>query len=307
VTSQFDVPATVLAPGLLGESLGLLHQLSVNPAAGLLDLADAAGTPALGTLLLALPPSLESELEGWMNGYLDATTVDGTSPHSRIVALDAQVRSVLLDWDLQSTLDLPGSGAGTHTPIALVFSAAGEPIVVEVDATAPVTAATNVTGTVSWPAGGGSPRVAIGDHFMGVPFGYYAQTALDTLMQREYGAPGVAAALDAIVDCAALARSVAGRCVGPDFAPVCVGHEAELIAICEAGLDAATAQLEERIRAIDFEAIRFEAGAATVEGVAVEAGAGTASATGLSGGVWTSTIDLGNVPEAATATFTAAR
>jgi hypothetical protein len=308
VTSQFEVPATVAAPGPLGDVLRLLHELSVNPAGGLLDMAEMAGVPALGTLRDLLPSSLEDELEGWMNGYLDTATVGGVSPHDEIVALDDMIRSVLLDWDLRSTLDLPASASGTHAPIALVFSAGGEPIVVPVDATAPVTAGTDVTATVIWPSGGGSPSVAIGDHAMGIPFGHYTLTAIDTITEMEYGTPGIGAALDAIVDCAAMATSVGAQCVGPEWARVCVGHEAELTEICEGGLDALAAQLEESILGIDYQAIHFVSGTATVEGVAVDDVASTATASALSSGTWTSTIDLAQgEPEEATATFTATR
>jgi hypothetical protein len=303
VTSQLEVPATVAAPGPLGDSLRLLHQLSVNPGGALLDMADAAGVPALGTLRLVLPASVEDRLEGWMNDYLEGATVNGRSPHDEIVALDDQVRAVLLDWDLRSTLELPASAPGTHAPIALVFTAEGEPIVVPVDATAPVTAGTGVTATVSWSAGGGAVQVAVGDHAMGIPFGHYALEALETVMQRTRGAEDLAGALDAIVDCGAMARSVADQCAGL----LCVGHEAELTAICEGGVAATAARLEARILAIDYQAIHFISGTATVEGVIVDLNTWTATAASLTGGAWESTIDLGGEPEEATATFDATR
>ncbi len=302
VTSSFEVPATAAAPGPLGESLGVLHELSVNPAGGLLDLAETAGVPSLGTLRLLLPDALEGRLEGWMNDYLNAASVNGTSPHARITSLDDRVRSVLLDWDLRSTLTLAPGEAGTHAPVALVFAAAGEPVVVPVEASAPVTAATGVSAIVTWPAAG-SPFVTLGDHAIGVPFGHYALTGLDAILAREYGAGGIGAVLGGIVDCAGMARSVADQCVG--F--LCVGHETELREICEGGVAEAEARLEARILAIDYQAIRFVSGTATAEGIAVDAGTGTASATALSAGEWSATVDLGQEPEAAMATFTATR
>lgn len=302
LTSRFAVPATAAAPGPLGDSLRLLHQLAVNPAAAVLELADTAGVPAVGTLRLVLPSALEDELEGWMNDYLETVTVDGASPLAQLQVLDAQVRSVLLDWDLRSTLVLPAAGSGTHAPDALVFSAAGEPIVVEVDFTAPITAGTGVVATVSFHAGG-SPTVMIGDHAMGVPFGTYALRAIDFTLERVYGVPDLRAVLGQAVDCGAMAASVADECV----AMLCVGHEAELQAICEGGLDEAAAQLEERIRAVDYQAIHFESGTATVAGIAVDATSGAATAARLDAGTWTATVDLGQEPELATATFTAIR
>src|SRR5512138_3461410 len=80
VTSRFEVPATVAAPGPLGDALRLVHGLAVDPGTALLDLAEDAGVPALGELRLVLPDALESELAGWMNGYLETAAVDGVSP-----------------------------------------------------------------------------------------------------------------------------------------------------------------------------------------------------------------------------------
>lgn len=297
VTSQFEVPATVAAPGPLGDALRLLHQLAENPAAALLDLAETAGVPSLGTLRAVLPSTLEDELEGWMNGYLD------TSSQAELVALDDLIRSVLLDWELDSTLELPaGAGAdGTHAPTALVFSAGGAPIVVPVDVTAPVTAATGVTATVTV-SDGGVPRATFGDHAMGIPFGHYALQALEIVTEERYGTPGIRAALGATVDCAAMAGSVADQCVG--F--ICVGHEADLEAICEGGLDEAADQLEARILEIDYKAVHLQSGTATVEGIALSATGATATA--LTEGTWTATVDLAQGSEEdAVATFTAVR
>jgi hypothetical protein len=237
-----------------------------------------------------------------MSDYLKETTVDGVPVHARIVELDDRIRSVLLDWDLQSTLALPASGTGTHAPTALVFSAEGEPIVVPVSVTAPVTAGVDVLATVSVPAGG-EPTVTLGDHFMGVPFGRYAMLGVDAVLAREWGAAGIHEALDAIVDCGALARSVATECVDVEFIEVCVGHADLLEVVCEAGVATAASQLEERILGIDFKAIHFESGTATVQGATV------AAATALTDGTWTATIDLGQTeePEEATATFGAVR
>lgn len=293
VTSRFEVPATVAAPGPLGDALRLVHGLNVDPGAALLDLAEQAGVPALSELRLVLPDALEAELTGWMNGYLTTATVGGESPHDRIAALDALIRSVLLAWELRSTLSLPVGAAGTHAPVAIAFDSPAGPVVVPVGATAPVTSGTGVTATLAWNGGPGAPAtVSIGDHAMGVPFGRYALTGLEALLAQR-GFADLHALLADAVGCGALAAAVAGRCLGP----VCVGHEASLLAVCEAGVGEAAARLEARVLALDYEAIHFQAGTAT---------AGPAG--GLSAGTWTAAIDLGNGAEQATlASFTAAR
>ncbi len=301
ITSRFEVPATVAAPGPLGDALRLVHGLAVDPGAGLLDLAEDAGVPALGELRMVLPDALESELTAWMNGYLATATVDGVSPHARIVELDALVRSVLLRWELRSTLVLPADAAGTHAPVSLAFDSPAGPVVVPLEATAPVTAGVGVTAAVSWPGGPEGAAVAsVGDHAMGVPFGRYALQGLETILLARYGTTEVGAVLSGAVDCPAMAASVASRCVG--F--VCVGHEAELLEVCEGGVAEAATRLEARILGLDFRAIHFERGTATAVGAARSP---AQAPTSLQDGVWTATIDLGNGAETATATFSAVR
>ncbi len=305
VSSSFQIPATAAAPGPLGDALRLVHGLAENPAGTLLDVAADAGVPALDTLQLVVPDALADLLEGWMNAYLTAATSDAVSPHGEIVRLDDLIRSVLLTWELRSELRLEADAGGTHAPLAIAFDLLDTPVVIPVEATDPFTTATGVRATVSWPDGVESAaRASVGDHAMGVPFGRYALQALDLALLAGWGAADVRSMIDGVVDCAAMGRSVAGRCVG--F--VCVGHEAEVEAVCAAGLDEVAARIEARILALDYEAIRFQAGTATPEDVTLGAAEpAPATADRLVEGVWTATVDMGQGAEPATATFTAAR
>ncbi len=301
VASRFEVPATVAAPGPLGDALRLEHGLAVDPGTALLDLAEDAGVPAVGELRLVLPDALESELTAWMNAYLETATVEGVSAHARVAELDALVRSVLLEWELRSTLVLPEGAPGTHAPLSLAFDSPVGPVVVPLDATAPATTGVAVTASVSWPGGPDGAAVAsIGDHAMGIPFGRYALQGLEAILLARYGAGDVATVLSGAIDCPAMATSVASRCVA--FA--CVGHEAELLDACAAGVAEAAAGIEGRILALDYRAIHFERGTATAVGAARSP---AQAPTSLQNGVWTATIDLGNGAEAATATFSAVR
>jgi hypothetical protein len=302
VTSRFEVPATVAAPGPLGDTLRLVHGLATDPGAALLDFAEDAGVPALGELRMVLPDALESDLTGWMNAYLESATLDGTSPHARIVALDDLVRSVLLEWELRSTLVLPADEAGRHEPVAIAFDSPAGPVVVPLDATAPVTAGVGVTATVSWPDGpGGAPVATVGDHAMGIPFGRYALQGVEAILLARYGAPDVGSFLAGAVGCPAMAASVADRCLG--F--VCVGHEAELLEVCEGGVAEAASRIEAQLLGLDFQAIHFERGTAVAVGASFDP---ARDATALQDGVWTATIDLAQGgTESATATFSAVR
>jgi hypothetical protein len=95
-----------------------------------------------------------------------------------------------------------------------------------------------------------------------------------------------------------MAASVAARCISI----VCVGHTAELVAICQGGLSEGATQIENQIRGLDFKAIHFQNGTATAVGSTVLL---PNNATSLTDGVWAATIDFGDGPQPATATFTA--
>ena len=274
-----------------------MHSLVENPGAAILQFADDAGVPAAAALRAALPDALESRLADWMNSYLETATVNGVSPYDHFVWLDNTVQSLLLNWELQSRLVLPVDRPGTHTPVSFLFVSPAGPI--PLDPTAPVSPGVGVTATVSWPSGpDGAAVMTISDHTMGLPFGRYAPQALNAILLADYGAEDVAAYLANAVDCSAMGDSVASHCVSI----VCVGHPAEVAAICQGGLAEGASQIENQILGLDFRAIHFERGTAIAVGSTVSRPQNAAS---LDGGVWTSTIDFGDGPQPATATFTA--
>lgn len=295
VSSAFDLQAVAAAPGPVRNTLGLVHGLVADPGAAILSFADQAGVPALGTLRSVLPDALESRLSGWITSYIK-TPVAGSSPFDQLVGLDNLVQSLILSWGLESRLALPPSQAGTHAPVRLVFTPS---VSFPLDGTASVTSGINVTATLTWPNGtGGSALVNVSDHFMGFPFGRYALQALNTILLAEYGKPNMAAYLSDFVGCEGMANSVSSQCVSV----LCVGHKDELLSVCEGGLAAAASQIEDQIRGLDFKAIRFQSGRANAEGVAVSR---PQDATSWQNGTWDPTVDLGDGPQAAKATFTA--
>jgi hypothetical protein len=303
VSSQFQIPATAAAPGPVGDTLRLVHRLVDDPAAAILSFADDAGVPGLSTLRSALPDVLESKLTGWMNAYIKTASVGGVSPYDQIVAMDQLIQSLLLNWGLQSRLTLPLGAPGTHAPVSLSFASSSNPVVIPLDATASVTSATDVTATVSWPGGpNGAAVVTISDHTMGLPFGRYALQALNAILLSQYGAANLAAYLSSAIGCPGMAKSVASQCVSVVITDVCVGHESDLLAVCEAGLSEAAKQIEDQIRGLDLKAIHCLSGTATAIGASLSR---PQDATALDNGLWTVTVDFGSGAQPATATFSA--
>jgi hypothetical protein len=300
VTSPFEIPASAAAPGPVADALGLVHGFVVDPGAAILGFADDAGVAGLGTLRSVLPDALESRLTGWINDYIKTASVGGVTPYSQLVWLDDTMRALLLYWTLQSRLALPVGTTGTHSPVTLVFaSTTGTPYSVPVDPTAQVTAGIGVAAVVSWPSGASGPAVAtISDHFMGLPFGRYVLRALDAVLLAEHGAPTLATFLANAVGCPAMAAYVASQCVSI----VCVGHESDLLDVCEGGLAEAARQIEGQITGLDFKAIHFQQGTAIAVGAQVGR---PQDATALADGTWTASVDFGSGEQPATANFSA--
>jgi hypothetical protein len=300
VSSQFDVSATAAAPGPLGDALGLVHTFVVDPGAAIINYAGQAGVPGLSTLRSVLPDALESRLAGWMSSYIKSASVGGVTPYDSLSWLDGTVRALLLYWGLQSRLALPVGISGTHSPSSLTFAlSSGSPISFPLDSTASVTAGIGVTALVSFPDGpGGRASVTISDHFMGLPFGRYALQALNAILLERYGDANLTAFLSDAVGCAGMASFVASQCVSI----VCVGHESDILDVCEGGLGEGAKQIEDQITGLDFKAIHFQQGTATAIGAQVTR---PQDATALQDGVWAVTVDFGSGEQPAHATFAA--
>ena len=112
---------------------------------------------------------------------------------------------------------------------------------------------------------------------------------------RHHGHRG---ALGAAVDCAAAA---AAKVATTGAFGKTVGHEAEVRALCETGLDRAVAKLRARIAEQNWEVIRLETGSATM----VDAD-GDHTAEQLGEGTWTAKLDAGQGLRPVPATFTGA-
>lgn len=304
LVNRFELAAASMVPGTAGEAFTLLDGLGNRPATTLLALADAAGAPAAGIVASALPGEVESRLDEWMKAYLtSAQEGNSSSAYAEIVKLNGQIQSVLVSFALHSDLAL-SSGAdptSAHSPRALVFFQDTSPVTVQVPFIE-VAAARGVRATISWSssaeAAAGNSEMTIEDHAMGIPFGRYAVSALNIALQEALGARDLAAALAQLVDCSAMAASVANRCVGP----LCVGHAAELSAVCTAGLGRAASEIEAAMGALDFKAIHFQSGRARGSGCFATEGA-PAAPDRLSDGVWSVTVDLGSGEKPASATF----
>ena len=144
----------------------------------------------------------------------------------------------------------------------------------------------------------GATKLALGQHWFGLPYGTLAYRAFNQGLEQERGADfqGVVAEL---FDCPGLASSVAKRCV----LGICVGHTRELREVCEQGLEEIVSRTQEKFESMNFEAVRFERGDAELALAAPQAKNITEREVRLVDGTWQASVDLGQGPRSVTATF----
>jgi hypothetical protein len=290
VRTVFDVTANAVLPEPAYEVVATLRDFSTAPAHTLLDLAEYAGVPAVSELRAALPASLENKLEGWIDDQIEAVTINGVPVTQIAGEIAALGETTLTQFAADGELAINGPAA-THRLTTIDFTPAG----LDVKLPLGILPADIVAATTTARCDDGA--LALGDHRFGIPFGTYAWRALESVTTAQYGA-GVRALLGQAVNCPAVATAVANKCV----LGVCVGHRAQLTEVCERGLDEVVARAQAKVEAIRFDAIRLEAGTATLADVDA---AGVAHR--LTGGVWTAQIDASQGLRPVPATFTGAR
>jgi hypothetical protein len=294
--SELDIQAAALLPQTAYDAVETIRGLRDMPGQTLFDLAEAAGVPAVGTLRDALPWALESRLYGWIDSQL-ASYTHGDGPIATAIDLVLTLAETsIAELRLQSELTLDG-GAATHRLDTIVFAFEGHEVSQELAGFSTVLDLEETPAATCSPDGT-EARVTLGAHSFGIPYGELALAALDDVLVAEFGTD-LRGTLGLLVDCPSLAADVADRC----YLGVCVGHESELLAICEGALDYVADEIRERVGAVRFDAISLDAGTARM----IDGAPADRVADQLTGGVWTARIDAGMGPRSAPGTFTGTR
>jgi hypothetical protein len=299
LTSTLDLPATLLAPQPAADAFATLQGLRKDPARTLFDLAEQAGVPHAQTLHQALPDILQSRLDGWIDAFVAHAVFEGQPVNGELDALLAAGARLQLQVDVLSDLslgapDAAGTCAATHTVRALRLTALPEQGAITIPALpepiAPGATQSPLSVRLTAPRAGDA-LVTTGDHSFGLPIGQYMVAALDASLRQRYG-QDLRGLLGTMVDCGALAASVAHECIGP----LCVGHQDDLRAVCEGGLDQAADRVRERLLEHDFKALHFRSG--TADFTAPDR---------LDAGVWKVSVNLGQGERAVAGRFSGSR
>jgi hypothetical protein len=285
LTTTLDLPTTLLAPQPAADAFATLAGLRNDPARTIFDLAEQAGVPHAQTLHQALPDILQSRLDGWINAFVAHAVFEGHPVNGELDALITAGANLQLQVDVLSDLslnapDATGTCTATHAVRALRLHALPDQTAITIP-TIPAPLAQGITESalsvrLTAPRHGDA-LFTTSDHAFGLPIGQYMVAALDASLRQRYG-HDLRGTVGQLVDCQALAASVAHECVGP----VCVGHEDELHGVCEGALDKLADQVKERLLEHDFKAVHFASG--TADFTAPDR---------LDGGVWKASVNAG--------------
>lgn len=290
VRSNIEITIEALLPEPAANLVETMRDFSVNPAHTLITLADEAGVPAVGTLRAALPDYLEAKVEGWINDEINKLSINGLTIQQLAAQAVTLAETSLTQVDLESELTID-AGTATHRLVAVDLTPTG------LDAKLALGAFPGEITTQTTTARTSGATLLVGEQLFSVAYGEYAWHAIDAQVTAEYGG-NIRATLGAAVNCPLIAARVANKCV----LGVCVGHAADLTAICERGLDEVVDRAHAKLATFRFDALHLAAGTATM----VDANHDRL-AEGLTGGVWTAEINAGQGLRHAPATFTATR
>jgi len=313
IVSTYDLTVGTVLPESVATYAQDIVGLRSDPAGTMFKLLDDAGVPLASDLLDALPDALADELKKAINEFFAADVYGDARVASELDLLTTAIQTVLARPDVVSQLslsapDATGAITVTHRLQELryrPYDGAAE-IVIPIVAPPPpvssiVTLETTATGRVTRGLAGEDAHLQVGDHAFGLPYGSYVLAALDQAAGRRYGT-NLRGALRLLMDCDGMAASVAGKCV----LGACIGHQSTLVAICDSGVDLAYEKLTERIRELNFDALR-QNGQAQMWDAAAAGDTGDLSIDRVTTGSWAASVDFGMGARNVAATFAGAR
>ncbi len=290
IVSQVDITAEVFLPGQAELVVSTLRELSTDPAHALITIADEAGVPAVGTLYNLLPGIITDQLEGWINNEIAKVKINGKSITEYAGQIAGLAGTALTHFTVDSELLFHGQTA-THRITALDLTPTGINFKLPIGGLAGDLLSQD---TSVFLATGGA--VKLGEQHFGLDYGEYAWEGLDAASQALFG-DDIRGALGNAINCPNLAHNIADKCVFT----VCVGHQAELTAICEGGLDAIVNFAHDRMAALRLDVLHLASG----QGQLIDDN-GDGAFDRITGGTWQAELNLGLGLRPTTASFASA-
>lgn len=290
LTNHVDLSVELILPAQAELVVSTLRTFSTNPAQALLQLPGDAGVPAVSTLLSLIPGVLMDQIDGWINGFIDPISINGVKLTDAAGAIANLAQTALTKVDLDSQLQITGDSA-TQTFTALDLSPAGIDHTVQLGAIPSDLVSATTTASYT------DASLQLGDEHFGFEYGEYAWQAVNAACTDLFGAD-IRTTLGTAVNCDHLASDLAGKCV----LGVCVGHQSDIAAACNGGLDFVVDQVHQQFDSIDLDVVHFASGAATLvdtdgDGVADQ----------ITNGTWDAELNVGLGLRKTPATFDGTR
>lgn len=284
---SYNVTTRVALPlGATGVTASIADLRAFSEHGGHTLLALGTGTPA-GQALAALPTSLKNGLEGWMDTELDKLKIGTATVRQAAGQVATFADTVTSTFTLESSLSVTPTGA-THSLRDLNFTPASLDIIIPIGGFDADKITQHTTATV-----GDAGALELGDQKFGLAFGAHAWQAINLATTQMYG--GDLSALQNI-NCDTVAQKVAARCVSG----TCVGHIAELVDVCQRGMQSLVDHLRDELAPIDMTTFRFTRG----DGHLVDHD-GDGIADEIAGGAWQLESDAGTGTRTTSIAFTA--
>jgi hypothetical protein len=313
ISNYFDLTSAGVFPDPVNDTLGALSSFRETPSQTIVDLLDAAGVPVVPRVLNSIPSLIRGYVLGWVDEHLFKALYQKVPVMETITGLLDDLASITTKFELVTVLDLPeGDGIGdaqaTHTVSGMAYMwSEKRNVLTAPEAIANLTAQdvkANAVALEKLSSELETARLALGEHRFSVPVGSFALLAADRLVKDKFGAENLREALGKIVDCKAVAKNVASRCIDP-IGPgkICVGRETELEMLCNTGLGAIVSAVQDQIRKLDLPLLRLENGQAQMWDALAPGEPLDAVVDRIDMGFWSAKVNAGKQEKAILATF----
>jgi hypothetical protein len=289
VVSTVELPSDAIPARQLEEISSPIRDFGAAPGPALIDYAELGGVVAARTLRSELPLSLASRLEGWMSLEIAKAQVNGKPLADYLGAMKMIGAAALAKLSVESQLD---DVARTHQITGLDLAAAGLEVRVPFESIAGDNLMQQPEITIA-----ADGALSLGEQRFGLAYGAHAWDGIDAASTAMYG-DTVRATLGAAINCPAFASAISKQCL----LDVCVGHEADVLAVCEGGLDQLVSTTREKFGTIVIEELHFSKGDARLVD-----GDGDGVNDRIEDGVWQAELNLGLGLRTVTAKFAGAR
>lgn len=316
--NKFDLTSTGVLPDVANTTLKALSDFRESPSKTIVSLVDAANLPVVDTLLGVIPGAVKDLVYGWIDETVFKAVYEKVPVTKQITGMLDDLASIVTQFELVTTLDMPegdalGDARAPHAISGVAYNWSEQRHVINApELLANLTKQTPKTNAVLLEKLSDdleTGRLKIGDHTFSIPVGSFTVYAADKLVQEKFGAANLREAVGKVVNCDAVAKAVASKCIDP-FGPgkACVGHEKELKAVCTTGLDLVVGVLVGQIKGLDIPLLKLEEGTAQMWDAPAPGQKLDAIVSRIDRGFWTASINAGGpAPKPVIATFTGKR